>query len=200
MITTAVIYEQNIDILAVSETWLNENIASQLVSIRGYTFLRRDRGGRGGGVGLYIRNYLNFSIISMPKNNIEQIWVLVTLAKLKVIIGSVYNPHRRNYQEFLNEFEDPLSFCLPYSENIICLGDFNIDFLKSDDPATLLLCNIIESFDLHQIINQPTRITDTTVSLIDLIMASDLSLVDASGIVACHLADHDLIFCDIISC
>nr|CAI5861859.1 unnamed protein product [Callosobruchus analis] len=54
------LYNNNIDVLAISETWLNEKIETSYVTIDGYTFLRRDRGSRGGGVGLYISNSLKF--------------------------------------------------------------------------------------------------------------------------------------------
>nr|CAI5861282.1 unnamed protein product [Callosobruchus analis] len=48
------------DIFAVTETWLNKDILSEAVAIDGYEFYRRDRAGRGGGVGFYI-----------PEHNIE---------------------------------------------------------------------------------------------------------------------------------
>nr|CAH7758501.1 unnamed protein product [Callosobruchus chinensis] len=57
------LYNNNIDLLAISETWLNEKIETSYVTIDGYTFLRRDRGSRGGGVGLYISNSLKFKKI-----------------------------------------------------------------------------------------------------------------------------------------
>nr|CAH7727563.1 unnamed protein product [Callosobruchus chinensis] len=67
------LYNNNIDLLAISETWLNEKIETSYVAIDGYTFLRRDRGSRGGGVGLYISNSLKFKKIT-SSGEIEQLW------------------------------------------------------------------------------------------------------------------------------
>nr|CAI5846780.1 unnamed protein product [Callosobruchus analis] len=44
------------DVFAVSETWLSKNISSDVVKISHYSFFRQDRGSRGGGVGIYIKN------------------------------------------------------------------------------------------------------------------------------------------------
>nr|CAI5840302.1 unnamed protein product [Callosobruchus analis] len=68
-----ILYNNNIDVLAISETWLNEKIETSYVTIDGYTFLRRDRGSRGGGVGLYISNSLKFKKIT-SSGEIEQLW------------------------------------------------------------------------------------------------------------------------------
>nr|CAI5820372.1 unnamed protein product [Callosobruchus analis] len=69
-----ILYNNNIDVLAISETWLNEKIETSYVTIDGYTFLRRDRGSRGGGVGLYISNSLKFKKIT-SSGEIEQLWM-----------------------------------------------------------------------------------------------------------------------------
>ncbi|VEN48442.1 unnamed protein product [Callosobruchus maculatus] len=68
-----ILYDNNIDVLAISETWLNERIETSYVTIDGYTFLRRDRGSRGGGVGLHISNSLKFKKIT-SSGEIEQLW------------------------------------------------------------------------------------------------------------------------------
>nr|CAI5821884.1 unnamed protein product [Callosobruchus analis] len=68
-----ILYNNNIDVLAISETWLNEKIETSYMTIDGYTFLRRDRGSRGGGVGLYISNSLKFKKIT-SSGEIEQLW------------------------------------------------------------------------------------------------------------------------------
>lgn len=188
-----------IHILTVSETWLNSNISDELVHIENYVFVRSDREGRGGGVGIYVHNSIRFTLIDMQNNNIEQIWILVQICQSNVALGSVYNPYEREYVNFLNEFENSVANCLPCSENILCLGDINIDFLNFENRATIYMQNILESLGLYQIITQPTRTTLTTTSLLDLIITSDSSLIKNSGVIDCHLSDHDLPFCDVFS-
>ena len=50
-------------------------------------------------------------------------------------------------------------------------------------------------FDLKQIITEPTRITDTSETAIDLICTSDVVNVSQSGVLPCKLSDHNVIFC-----
>lgn len=42
-------------ILTVTETWLSPETSDGAISISGYNFERMDRGGRGGGVGMYVK-------------------------------------------------------------------------------------------------------------------------------------------------
>lgn len=48
------VLDNRFDIFVVSETWLSENISTQVIGIPGYQLVRSDREGRGGGVGLYM--------------------------------------------------------------------------------------------------------------------------------------------------
>ena len=54
------ITENNIQIIGVTETLLNEHIPSQPVNINGYNFERRDRESSGGGVGAYIKKGIEY--------------------------------------------------------------------------------------------------------------------------------------------
>ena len=50
-----------IDILAINETRLSNEISSDSVRIPGYEFIRKDRNRNGGGVGIYVKNTLNIT-------------------------------------------------------------------------------------------------------------------------------------------
>ena len=56
---------QTLDLLALSETRLDNTFTDSAVSIDGYTLIRRDRcRGGGGGVAMYVRNVIDFQIRS----------------------------------------------------------------------------------------------------------------------------------------
>nr|CAI5864413.1 unnamed protein product [Callosobruchus analis] len=59
------IQSSSYDIVAISETWLNGNVDGPAVQINNYNFVRRDRndGSRGGGVGIYIKNYIKYKFL-----------------------------------------------------------------------------------------------------------------------------------------
>ncbi len=58
-------YERDVDVLCVCETWLNDNIPNEYVNIADYCIYRCD-GGRGGGGGtcIYVKKELTTNIIS----------------------------------------------------------------------------------------------------------------------------------------
>ena len=57
------VVERNIDVLCVSETWLNSNTPDVFVKISGYNIFRYD-GGRGGGVCIYVKDVLTTNVIN----------------------------------------------------------------------------------------------------------------------------------------
>ena len=67
---------------------------------------------------------------------------------------------------------------------------------KSDNDAHQLN-NIVDNYDLHQLINEPTRITDKSSSLIGLIYTNYPERVVCSGVA--HV-DHSLVYVKNFSC
>ena len=55
------ILQHNINLFAVSESFLNDSIPSSFINIPGYTFERKDRGSAGGGVGFFYQKQLSLS-------------------------------------------------------------------------------------------------------------------------------------------
>ena len=68
------------DIIAISETKLNENTSTNL-HIPGYLFMRTDSKSQAGGVGLYISDQLVFSRrrdFDISQDGIESCWIETT--------------------------------------------------------------------------------------------------------------------------
>ena len=86
------------------------------------------------------------------------------------------------------------------SENkeIILIGDFNCDWtgVKSGTmkSQTNKLHEITEAFQFEQMIEQPTRITDHSETIIDLAFANKPELVTNFGVIHIGISDHSLIF------
>ena len=52
-----IVDKHNSDIIFATETWLNENVPSEVVNIPGLIVIRKDRSsGRGGGIAIYIKD------------------------------------------------------------------------------------------------------------------------------------------------
>jgi hypothetical protein len=70
------------------------------------------------------------------------------------------------------------------------VGDLNIDQTKYND-----LHIIIKKSGMKQLIKDPTRITQTTKSIIDVIITNSLkSDTLTSGVMRCGLSDHDVVY------
>ena len=83
--------------------------------------------------------------------------------------------------------------------DLIILGDMNVDLLLK--PAygckknMQILDNFMRSLDLSQIIAEPTRITEQSKSLIDVILVNNQHRIVDSGVVSLSISDHSLIYC-----
>lgn len=120
------ILSANYSVLCLCETWLSPAIDDNLVHLEGYNLVRRDRRlGRGGGVCIYLRKNISYSVICTD-NSIEQLWVNLKINKTQFAVGVAYRPPDFSYAEFLNSLEQNFSLFLPEYDEIFCLGDFNI--------------------------------------------------------------------------
>ena len=75
------------------------------------------------------------------------------------------------------------------------MGDFNADLIKSGThgPTSDLLGEFI-SGGFYPLISLPTRLTDTTATLIDNIWTSNVGAKIGSGLVTVRISDHLPIF------
>ena len=73
------------------------------------------------------------------------------------------------------------------------MGDTNCDFL---DPSnnTNNLKRVLNSFDMTQLIKDPTRTTAMTKTIIDHIITNKPNMVSNSGVISCGISDHDVVF------
>ena len=97
------------DLIAISETKLNENSSLNLINLPGYCFINQNSMSAFGGVGLYIKHNIPFverRNINFFTNKYESIWVELNKqdkTTKNLIIGVVYrHPHSSN-TEFTDE-------------------------------------------------------------------------------------------------
>lgn len=81
--------------------------------------------------------------------------------------------------------------------HLVCVGDFNIDLLRSDAVNSRLAKSIFEVLSLEQLINEPTRITANSSTLIDFILTNKGCPVATSGTLPDKLAHHQLTYCNL---
>ena len=204
---TSLVVEQQLSIFAVSETWLNSGITGDLLSIPGFSpMFRLDRsdGRRAGGVALYISSdYLSKRREDLEHSDFELLFVEVKINSLTFVCGVCYRPP--NYNSIVNNaLLDHLQFCLDEINKVpgtfvLLFGDFNADFvmgetLPNNDFGSHLY-RWLECNGLFQVINEPTRITAHSATLLDLIITNSPGYFVNSGTISPPSnCDHSLVY------
>ena len=115
-----------------------------------------------------------------------------------IIIGVIYRPPGTNIHEFNDSLDNLMNVIKTSNKKCYIMGDFNIDILNSErHTGTSDFIYIIYSHSFLPCINRPTRITETTATLIDNIFTNnihDLSIKSKNGILYTDISDHLPVF------
>jgi endonuclease/exonuclease/phosphatase family metal-dependent hydrolase len=80
--------------------------------------------------------------------------------------------------------------------DLMLLGDFNANMLlHSKNKEKKELLKFMRVFDLTQLITDATRVTETTRTLVDVILVNNDHRITDSGVVSVSLSDHYLVYC-----
>ena len=142
--------QDNVDILLVSETKLDDTFPNCQFQIEGYEKpIRLDRDRYGGGILFFIRDFLP-CIELKSLSNIEGIFIELTLRNSKWLIMEAYNPHRESISNFLSNVSKELDKYLPFYENLLLLGDFNSSMCEKE------MKEFCDMYGLDNLIKGPT--------------------------------------------
>ena len=182
-------------LFGICETWLDNEFNDNSIAIDGYTCVRRDRNRQGGGVCAYIRHDLRFTNRTDIDNGVEAIWLDFHLPRSKPFTVCIaYRPPSSR------DFYQKLGLCLSkYSEQseIIILGDLNADVQSVIPvPSRKDFDELCDDFNFTQLIEEPTRVTSTSSTCIDLILAKDPTRISRTEVIKIGISDHFLISCE----
>ena len=109
------------------------------------------------------------------------------------VVGAVYRPPRGDLRGFNDEMARVLGQVR--GTDAYVMGDFNVDLLKLDahGPTSDYLGGFT-SGGFYPLISLPTRLTDTTATLIDNIWTNKVETRIGSGLVTVRVSDHLPIF------
>ena len=143
----------NIDVFMISETKIDESFLIDEFLIEGFHRpIRLDRDKNGGGILFYVRN--NMTAVLLEKHNfpndIEIIMIELNIRSMKWLIGCCYNPNRNLISYHLKELGKALDIYTKSYDNILMMGDFNVDF---KDNNIIAFCN---EFNLKNLNEEPT--------------------------------------------
>ena len=162
----------DLDILCITEHWLRENdfVYFNLTNfVLVSKFCRKNK--KHGGSCIFVKS----SIEAKPITKFESICIeenfeasMMELTDLKIVIICIYRTPNSNILLFIENLDIILKELTKKKNRIIILGDFNIDFLGN--TINFQFQSVLSSYDLHAIIDEPTRIGKDSQSAFDQII------------------------------
>ena len=160
---------------------------------------------KGGGVGFYVRNDLDFKVIEeyspFHERIIETVCIEVVFNKSKLYFISVYRPpgnhpslsNKELFASFMESFSNLLGSV--DTKDCYILTDSNVNLLSlSNSSQSLDFLDLLLSYGFLNLITKATRFSKNSFSLIDQIFTNKKSLSFSSGIILNDLSDHLLTF------
>ena len=194
-----------IEIITLSETLLTQTYPSKLCELNGYKIFRQDRirsqntKKRGGGLITYIQDDLADSAVELSKlsrctADIEAQWIKIVRDNAKnIILCNVYRPPSGDLDKAITYMNLCLSALNVVKIDLFILGDWNVNYKNKLSPTYKKLSFFENSNHLKQIIQETTRNTDKSKTLIDLIL-TNADNIKESGTLNTYISDHQPIY------
>ena len=184
-----------IHLFGLSETQFNCCVSHKSTPIPHYTIYRCDIVKQAKtGLVLYVHNSIQNNTtrrIDLESQCIESLWVEICNSKTpSLLVGYVYRNPAVTY-EWYHEFVTLLDKVSESKNNVLLLGDFNIDLLKPH----LAWESTFSILGLNQLITQPARVTCSTNTLIDHIYTNNPNLVHSISVPNIAISDHFPVLC-----
>ena len=189
-----------VDIVVLTETWLNSQVKSTEILNESFTIYRRDRdpdceSTRGGGVLIAVNNVFSSNLVYNSEVN-EIIAVELTSTKqTNILFVACYRPPGSDATQFNN---DMYSFLLTYSGKYKCMcvmGDFNYpgiiwtdNYGSSSSSTENLYVDIMSEFSLQQMNMNPSTSHGNILDLV--FVTADLVLPDICTLPGHFTSDH----------
>jgi len=160
------------DIITLSETHLHCGVSDDVFELNGfYDIIRKDRTDKGcGGVAIYVKRGVVFKrIYELEVPDLEVICISVQTRQGKILLCSCYRPPDKT--DFWDKFDsliDDIKETNAY-KYLFFLGDLNSNFNTTNGNKLSQLCL---DQNLKYLINEPTRITEDSATILDQILTN----------------------------
>ena len=188
-----------VDVLSINETRLDDSVKDSDVYIPGYEIIRRDRktnGRFGGGVCFFVRSNISYSLRSdLSIHQLENLCIEIRKPRSKpFLVVTWYRPPDSSVEIF-SYFESLIGKIDAENVEFYVLGDLNCNLAAPQlDHNANLLSSIADVYSLQQLITDPTRCTESSSTLIDLVFTNRPDRIVCSGVSHIGISDHSLIY------
>ena len=184
-----IVSEKGIHIMGINETQISLSLPDNIISIDGYSIIRKNRNESGGGVAIYIHSSFNCEVVdTSPENSLELICIkIIPKVAQPFFVLLWYRPPSSTADKFL-EMKNILSYL---GKKSFFLGDTNCDLLSD----RVHMKELYDSFGFKQLIDKPTRETIKTKTLIDYAATTQPGNTVELGIYKVCVSDQCLVYC-----
>ncbi|XP_068738010.1 uncharacterized protein [Montipora capricornis] len=188
-----------VDVLSINETRLDDSVKDSDVYIPGYEIIRRDRktnGRFGGGVCFFVRSNISYSLRSdLSIHQLENLCIEIRKPRSKpFLVVTWYRPPDSSVEIF-SYFESLMGKIDAENVEFYVLGDLNCNLAAPQlDHNANLLSSIADVYSLQQLITDPTRCTESSSTLTDLVFTNRPDRIVCSGVSHVGISDHSLIY------
>ena len=185
------IKEHDLDILSITETWLQSNDSFSACNITpdGFNLISSPRlNKRGGGIAVILKNNLSFEKPTVAVFSTFEIQLLRIKCPTKAFsIVTIYRSPGP-VGNFFDEFGDFLATLCSTCDNFVIAGDFNIHMDKDSNESARKMRSLLDNFSIDQHVNSPTHVHGHTI---DLVMSRHDSQLIKSVSVIDGVSDHE---------
>jgi len=187
-----ILNKTNVDIIALNEVKLSNDVPDKLYLHPKYKLLRRDRNANGGGIMVYVKK--NYHLIEhAPSLDFEMVSFSLIIDKIVNNFVVAYKPPDVNHSDFLEHLDTQIKR-FDLSKNLFILGDLNMDWFSDKGNNLKRFCT---ENDLRNFVKEPTRTATnknglTSSTCIDVVLHNS-SQVCKSTVINFAFSDHNLI-------
>ena len=185
-----------VDVVILAETWLTKESESR-IKIPGYEYFGEVRQHKkGGGIGLLIRQNLNYKKrpdLHFSSEVCENCFIELKGIKRNIIIGAIYRTPNLDAKQFVKEYDQICKNMHAEKGKDTIIGlDHNLDLLKHHQHRhTQSFLELMLENAQFPCITRPTRISHNSATLIDnLLLSVNLIGKQTSSIIVSDLSDH----------
>ena len=190
----------NFDVVGVCESKLTESI-EELYIIPDYKMFTNSNSNtrQSGGLVMYVKdkfvNILERNDLKFKNKFIETLFIEIEIDARSIICGLIYHRPNSSKPEFIQNLNSILDMISVENKKIYIFGDFNMNLFCYD--SNNYVRDFVDSFHSNNLINlidKPTRVSNTSATLLDQIWTNDYNSCINSGIVHNNISDHFPVF------
>ena len=191
------------NILIFSESWVQSETQNETLYIENFQppFRKDRRGCPGGGVivyHVYVRDTFPCKHrADLELDGLEAVWIELSVKSRKILVGGFYRSPISDsaYFNLIDESMDRAYNTNIHVVDMFALWDFNYDMSQNSSNK---MTELIQTYDLKQLIQKPTYYTENSSSVIDLILVWNTSNVLISCVTDCFLPEQIRYHCPVV--